>query len=130
MKVVNSSAPTSKRSASTSKLATCPSAPVARIQVLNFLQPIDQHRALASRLLQRCCVCIALGVKWNDVILAQTKARKPFTTNTKPPSAPNFNFNVSHEVSPTTVQGSAKLASCEHSPAYNIPGQLLRTPKP
>ncbi|GLI65487.1 hypothetical protein VaNZ11_009023 [Volvox africanus] len=66
-------------------------------QVLCFLQPTDQDRALISRLLQRCCVCIALGIKWEDVALALTKGRKPFTTNSKPVFAPNFNYNVSHE---------------------------------
>ncbi|GFR47189.1 hypothetical protein Agub_g8775, partial [Astrephomene gubernaculifera] len=50
-------------------------------QVLRFLQPIDQQRALASRLLQRCSVCHALGVPWSAVTLSLTKGRKPFTTN-------------------------------------------------
>ncbi|KXZ56299.1 hypothetical protein GPECTOR_1g263 [Gonium pectorale] len=68
-----------------------------RQQVAKFMQPVDQHRALTSRVLQRCCVCQALGVEWREVTLALTKGRKPFTTNGKPPWAPNFNYNVSHE---------------------------------
>lgn len=67
-------------------------------QVMSFLQPADQHRALASRLMQRCCVSLGLGVEWPAVSLSRTKGRKPFTTNLKPPTAPNFNYNVSHEV--------------------------------
>eukprot|EP00198_Chlamydomonas_reinhardtii_P011536 XP_001700873.1 predicted protein [Chlamydomonas reinhardtii] len=47
--------------------------------------------------MQRCAVTAALGVAWPEVALARTKGRKPFTTNAKPPHAPNFNFNVSHE---------------------------------
>ncbi|EFJ43800.1 hypothetical protein VOLCADRAFT_121370 [Volvox carteri f. nagariensis] len=66
-------------------------------QVLAFMRQTDQQRALISRLLQRCCVCSALGVQWADVALSLTKGRKPFTTNAKPAHAPNFNFNVSHE---------------------------------
>ncbi|KAG2450503.1 hypothetical protein HYH02_005004 [Chlamydomonas schloesseri] len=66
-------------------------------QVLEFLQPADQFRALASRIMQRCAVVAALGVAWREVALGRTKGRKPFTTNAKPPHAPNFNFNVSHE---------------------------------
>ncbi|PNH09074.1 L-aminoadipate-semialdehyde dehydrogenase-phosphopantetheinyl transferase [Tetrabaena socialis] len=65
--------------------------------VLSFVQPADQHRALASRLMQRACVCLALAVEWPAVTLALTKGRKPFTTCAKPSSAPNFNYNVSHE---------------------------------
>ncbi len=72
--------------------------PEEQAQVMAFLQPADQHRALVSRLLQRCCVSLALGVDWTAVSLSRTKGRKPFTTNPKPPAAPNFNFNVSHEV--------------------------------
>ena len=33
-----------------------------------------------------------------QVSLQRTRGRKPFTTNPKPAWAPNFNFNVSHEV--------------------------------
>jgi hypothetical protein len=69
-------------------------------QVLAFMQPADQCRALSSRIMQRCAVAEALAVSWREVALARTKGRKPFTTNAKPPHAPNFNFNVSHEVRP------------------------------
>ncbi|GLC32953.1 hypothetical protein PLESTB_000387300 [Pleodorina starrii] len=77
------------------RLALLPAQEQAIVQ--SFLQPIDQQRALLSRILQRCCVCAALGVAWEDVALSLTKGRKPFTTNAKPAHAPNFNFNVSHE---------------------------------
>ncbi|KAG2493297.1 hypothetical protein HYH03_008433 [Edaphochlamys debaryana] len=61
--------------------------------VLTFLQPADQHRALLSRLLQRCAVATALGADWASIAIATTRGRKPFTTNTKPPEAPCWNYN-------------------------------------
>ncbi|KAG2440950.1 hypothetical protein HXX76_003803 [Chlamydomonas incerta] len=67
--------------------------PAEQQQVLEFLQPADKYRASCSRIMQRCAVSVALGVPWPEVALARTKGRKPFTTNAKPPYAPNFNFN-------------------------------------
>jgi len=59
----------------------------------------DQKRALLSRLLQRRCVSVALGLPWGRVHLKRTKAKKPFAAGAPArPHAPNFNFNVSHEV--------------------------------
>ncbi len=69
-----------------------------QLVVLRFLKPVDQRRALASRLLQRACVCRSLAVPWRSVSLARTRGGKPFTTCVKPAGAPNFNYNVSHEV--------------------------------
>lgn len=60
----------------------------------------DRKRALISRLLQRACICQALGVPWQQVQVRRTRGRKPFCANLPLPTAtaPNFNFNVSHEV--------------------------------
>ena len=55
--------------------------------------------ATTRRLLQRKCVSHVLGVKHEDVIIRRTKGRKPFAAGGPPrPHAPNFNYNVSHEV--------------------------------
>ena len=60
----------------------------------------DQKRALVSRLLQRQCVSTAMGLTWESVQIKRTKGRKPFVMNRgmDRSQAPNFNFNVSHEV--------------------------------
>lgn len=52
-----------------------------------------------GRLLQRQCVAAALGVPFAAVTIQRTKGRKPFFAGrVSKPQAPNFNFNVSHEV--------------------------------
>lgn len=60
----------------------------------------DQKRALVSRLLQRQCVSAAMSLAWESVQIKRTKGRKPFVMNKglDRSGAPNFNFNVSHEV--------------------------------
>lgn len=60
----------------------------------------DQKRALVSRLLQRQSVSAAMGLAWEKVQIKRTKGRKPFVMNKAMDrsQAPNFNFNVSHEV--------------------------------
>ena len=60
----------------------------------------DQKRALVSRLLQRQCVSEAMSLSWQSVQIKRTKGRKPFVMNKSMDrsGAPNFNFNVSHEV--------------------------------
>ena len=60
----------------------------------------DQKRALVSRLLQRQCVSAAMSLSWESVQIKRTKGRKPFVMNKTMDrsGAPNFNFNVSHEV--------------------------------
>ncbi len=71
----------------------------ARAQVEFFRFKDDQKRALLSRLLQRRCVSLALGLPWGRVHIKRTKAKKPFAVGAPArPHAPNFNFNVSHEV--------------------------------
>ena len=67
-------------------------------QVESFRFKDDQKRALLSRLLQRRCISVALGVPWDRVCIKRTKAKKPFAVSVAArPHAPNFNFNVSHE---------------------------------
>lgn len=60
----------------------------------------DQKRAVVSRLMQRQCICKAHNVTWSEVCIKRTKGRKPFCSNSLAlHDAPNFNYNVSHEVS-------------------------------
>lgn len=69
-------------------------------EVVFYRQKDDQKRALISRLLQRACMSMALGVEWDAVVIERTRCRKPFAAShlPRPAHAPNFNFNVSHEV--------------------------------
>ena len=61
----------------------------------------DRKRALLSQLLQRKCITTALGVHWSHVEIRRTKGKKPWVVcdDVEKDHAPNFNFNVSHEVS-------------------------------
>lgn len=71
-----------------------------RERTCRFVFRDDQKRALVSRLLQRRCCEEALrlpaGVPFP---IGHTKGGKPFVKGSvrRPPFAPNFNFNVSHE---------------------------------
>lgn len=69
-------------------------------EVRFYRQPEDQKRALVSRLLQRACISRALGIAWEQVVIERTRGRKPFASpaHPRPAHAPNFNYNVSHEV--------------------------------
>jgi 4'-phosphopantetheinyl transferase len=61
----------------------------------------DQKRAVVSQVLQRACASRLLGEDWQQVDLQRTKGSKPFYAGSKcREDAPNFNYNVSHEVSP------------------------------
>ena len=74
-------------------------------QVESFRFKDDQKRALLSRLLQRRCVNVGLGVPWGKVRIKRTKAKKPFVVGVPDRQhAPNFNFNVSHEARISPVQ--------------------------
>ena len=55
----------------------------------------------SRRLLARRCCSDALGVPWRQVAIARTRGRKPYCANAEANRrhAPNFNFNISHEVS-------------------------------
>lgn len=78
-------------------LAALPEQEQARC--LRFRQPEDQRRAVVSQLLQRACICAVLGVGWADAAIARTRGAKPFYAGAANRShAPNFNYNVSHEV--------------------------------
>ena len=51
------------------------------------------------RLLQRKCASDVLGVDFSGADIRRTKGGKPFAVAVVArPHAPNFNFNVSHEV--------------------------------
>lgn len=93
---------------------------MAQVEAFRFKE--DQKRALVSRLLQRQCVSAAMGIAWESVLIKRTKGRKPFATNKglDRSQAPNFNFNVSHEVRAyTEVKRSIKRLI--HPMRYGIP---------
>ena len=71
------------------------------LQVTQFRFQDDRKRALLSQLLQRKCITTALGVHWSHVEIRRTKGKKPWVVcdDVEKDHAPNFNFNVSHEVS-------------------------------
>jgi 4'-phosphopantetheinyl transferase len=72
---------------------------IERNEVLYFRHYDDQKRAMVSRLLQRACVMQALGEPWDQIVIKRTKGKKPFYAgHITRPHAPNFNYNVSHEV--------------------------------
>lgn len=73
-------------------------------QVEQFRRDDDKKRAIISRLLKLASVHHALKVPWEEVTIRYCKGKKPyywsFPSHSKT-SAPNFNFNVSHEVPAT-----------------------------
>ena len=84
-------------------------------KVMRFVQVADRKRALVSRLLQRRVCHEATGCAYADVKIERTKGGKPYMAN-KPAaaamtSAPNFNFNVSHE-GMFVALGTEPLAVC------------------
>jgi 4'-phosphopantetheinyl transferase len=67
---------------------------------LRYKQMDDQKRAVVSQLLQRACIVQVLGVAWQQVQLKRTRGGKPFYGGpANRQHVPNFNYNVSHEVS-------------------------------
>ena len=75
-------------------------------------QKADQKRALVARLLVRACIHRALGLKWGQFEVKRTRGKKPFvaTEHDRKGEAPNFNFNVAHEVRNSST-GHADLHS-------------------
>lgn len=75
---------------------------------------------MPHRLLQRQCVSQALGVSFEAVTIQLTRGRKPFYAGgARHPGAPNFNFNVSHEVG---LWGGTTQAH-RHNPRPTTPNQ-------
>ena len=72
-----------------------------RANVLKFKLAADVRRAVISRLLQMLCCHTVLGQSPRDgaVRISRTKGGKPYESGgaARPPGAPNFNFNVSHD---------------------------------
>lgn len=66
--------------------------------ILRFVKLEDKKRAFISRLLQRVAIRRICKCQDADVRIQRTKGKKPFCLNSKPQDAPNFNYNVSHEV--------------------------------
>uniref|UniRef100_A0A7S3QM64 holo-[acyl-carrier-protein] synthase n=1 Tax=Dunaliella tertiolecta TaxID=3047 RepID=A0A7S3QM64_DUNTE len=96
--------------------------------VLRFFQLEDRKRALASRMLQRAAISAVCGVPLlppSAIAVQRTKGRRPFTLNRAPDSAPNWNFNVSHEGSFTVLVSEPYAATGVDVCA---PTQLRRRP--
>ena len=71
--------------------------------------------AAACRLLQRKCASDVLGIAFSSVDIRRTKGGKPFAVaEVSRPHAPNFNFNVSHEVTRTRHPGVASQSISLH----------------
>ena len=71
----------------------------AQSEVRKYKVIADRQRALISRLLQRKCLLDACSEPFSSINIQQTKGGKPFCASPCNRSlAPNFNFNVSHEV--------------------------------
>lgn len=71
-----------------------------RERTCRFVFRDDQKRALVSRLMQRrCCAEVLSAPRGAPLPMGLTKGGKPFVRGSvpRPPSAPNFNYNVSHE---------------------------------
>lgn len=96
--------------------------PCPHRQGLNLVwcrQRADQKRALVARLLVRACIHRALGLKWGQFEVKRTRGKKPFvaTEHDRKEEAPNFNFNVAHEVrrSSSRLAAPCLLASVGHA---------------
>ncbi len=73
--------------------------PVEQQQVQNYVHLNDKKRSLVSRLMQRACASMVLGVPWRTIDIQRTAGNRPYiANNVHRPNAPNFNYNVSHEV--------------------------------
>lgn len=70
----------------------------SQISEFKFLE--DRKRRLVSQLLQRKCISTALQIPWGQIRIRKTKGKKPWVLceGVDKDDAPNFNFNVSHEV--------------------------------
>ena len=105
----------------------------------------DQKRCLVSRLLQRQCISILCGVPFTQVQIRRQKGNKPYSAHPRPATAPNFNFNVTHEVSRSSLSwpeclwgggwpGPAGWAEClgcvDHSPVLHRRPPPLPLPLP
>ena len=82
---------------------SCRSGPGPRppaAQVAAYRTRGDQKRALVGRLLVRSCIHRALGLRWGQFEVKRTRGKKPFvaTEHMRKLEAPNFNFNIAHEV--------------------------------
>lgn len=71
---------------------------IMQISEYKFLE--DRKRRLISQLLQRKCISTALQIPWSQIRIRKTKGKKPWVLcdGVEKDGAPNFNFNVSHEV--------------------------------
>lgn len=95
----------------------------AQDRCLKYRQRDDQKRAVISQVLQRACVSRLLGEEWQAVDLQRTKGSKPFYAGSRRRNdAPNFNFNVSHEVSARVYTGPRGSTGTLHaSPLQRAP---------
>ena len=88
-----------------------------RESAVRYVQPVDQRRAIASRLLTRRAASICLGISYDDVDIKRTKGKKPFCANQhrdlpSDGSLDNFNFNVSHEGDLVILAAEGRACVC------------------
>ncbi len=96
-----------------------------RAEVQRYKFEADQRRCLVSKLLQRKCVRDVCSVPFAEINIQRTKGGKPFCANhCHPVQAPNFNFNVAHEVVHTLLLSVANgfCASCLQPSRYSMQG--------
>jgi 4'-phosphopantetheinyl transferase len=95
-----------------------------RAEVQRYKFEADQRRCLVSKLLQRKCVRDVCSVPLSEINIQRTKGGKPFCANhSHPIAAPNFNFNVSHEVAHTLVLSVANSFSANCLQMIRFPMQ-------
>ena len=95
-----------------------------RAEVQRYKFEADQRRCLVSKLLQRKCVRDVCSIPFAEINIQRTKGGKPFCANhCHPVAAPNFNFNVSHEVAHTLLLTVANgSANCLQTTRYPMQG--------
>ena len=95
-----------------------------RAEVQRYKFEADQRRCLVSKYLQRKCVRDVCSVPFSEINIQRTKGGKPFCANhCHPVQAPNFNFNVSHEVAHTLLLSVANSFSANCLQMIRFPMQ-------
>lgn len=101
---------------------------------MRFRQLDDQKRAVVSQLLQRACIRIVHGEDWGRIDIQRTKGSKPYYAGAiRNPHAPNFNYNVSHEVRRPWMLACARAMCSSLDAATVLEGRsayLCRLPVP
>lgn len=65
----------------------------------SFKHGVDRQRAVVSRLLQRRAIHEVTRIPYSRIEIRKTEGKKPYLWTKHDTSfAPNFNFNIAHEV--------------------------------